>query len=90
VTLHPITSHPPGGIPLILGEFSELIFSNWKRGGEIVVVFFAGNDTLTSALEPNRACAVARPTKQDSASGRSDSSSAIQSQETQSKWNKVL
>ncbi|HLY43062.1 MAG TPA: cold shock domain-containing protein [Terracidiphilus sp.] len=40
---------------------------------------FAGRDgTLSAALEPNRACAVARPTKQDSASGRSDSSSAIQ------------
>jgi cold shock protein len=35
--------------------------------------------TLAPALEPNRAAAVLAPTKQDSASGRSDSSSAIQS-----------
>jgi cold shock protein len=34
---------------------------------------------LAPALEPNRAAAVLASTKQDSASGRSDSSSAIQS-----------
>src|SRR5579862_249057 len=45
----------------------------------ILCYLFTSNGTLTSALEPNRACAVARPTKQDSASRRSDSSSAIQS-----------
>ena len=36
------------------------------------------NGILASALEPNRAAALA-PTSKDSASGRSDSSSAIQS-----------
>jgi cold shock protein len=39
------------------------------------------NGRIMSALEPNRACAATRPTKQDSASGRSDSSSAIHNQE---------
>jgi cold shock protein len=42
--------------------------------------FFDGDDTLWSALvEPG--VSSTRPTKQDSASGRSDSSSAIQNQE---------
>jgi hypothetical protein len=49
------------------------------RRPTIYTMFFDGNGTLAPALETNRACAVTRPSKQDSASGRSDSSSAIQS-----------
>jgi CspA family cold shock protein len=45
----------------------------------ISALFSRGGDTLASALEPNRAAAALAPTKQDSASSRSDSSSAIQS-----------
>ena len=40
--------------------------------------FSRGRATLVLALEPNRALSSTRPTKLDSASGRSDSSSAIQ------------
>ena len=40
--------------------------------------FFHCDGTLAPALEPNRAAAALAPTKQDSARGRSDSSSAIQ------------
>jgi hypothetical protein len=52
---------------------------------------FAGDATIMPALESNRALSsnFAQPSK-ISASGRSDSSSAIQHQETQEKWNKVL
>ncbi|HWG20890.1 MAG TPA: cold-shock protein [Terracidiphilus sp.] len=46
---------------------------------KILVFDFGSNATMSPALESNRALAVPRPTKQDSASGRSDSSSAIQS-----------
>jgi cold shock protein len=41
--------------------------------------FFDSDGTLAPALEPNRATAALASNKQDSASGRSDSSSAIQS-----------
>jgi CspA family cold shock protein len=52
-----------------------------EMGGRVkILVFdFGSNATMSPALESNRALAVPRPTKQDSASGRSDSSSAIQS-----------
>ncbi len=53
-------------------------FPEWALPSRNCARFFQSDVTLRSALEPNRACAVARPTKQDSASGRSDSSSAIQ------------
>jgi CspA family cold shock protein len=49
------------------------------RRPRIYALFFLSDGTLAPALEPNRAAAALAPTKQDSASGRSDSSSAIQS-----------
>ena len=50
----------------------------WNGNQEFMRSFIHSDGTLASALEPNRAAALA-PNKQDSASGRSDSSSAIQS-----------
>jgi CspA family cold shock protein len=61
-------------IPLI-----PLVTTPWDAGPRILQPTIDGNGTLDSALEPNRAAAALAPTKQDSASGRSDSSSAIQS-----------
>jgi CspA family cold shock protein len=63
---------------MILVGFAKTIFATWRARSKIVHGFTGEGATLSAALEPNRACAVARPTKQDSASGRSDSSSAIQ------------
>jgi CspA family cold shock protein len=51
----------------------------WGGCQEILRSFIGSDGTLAPALEPNRAAAVLAPNKQDSASGRSDSSSAIQS-----------
>jgi CspA family cold shock protein len=50
-----------------------------KRFSGFLGRLFDSDGTLPAALEPNRAAAALAPTKQDSASGRSDSSSAIQS-----------
>jgi CspA family cold shock protein len=47
--------------------------------GRLFPLFFQTDGTLSPALEPNRAAAALAPNKQDSASSRSDSSSAIQS-----------
>jgi cold shock protein len=51
----------------------------WDASQEFIRAFFQSDGTLAPALEPNRAAAALAPNKQDSASGRSDSSSAIQS-----------
>jgi cold shock protein len=51
----------------------------WNAHQQFISPEFDSDGTLAPALEPNRAAAATRPTKQDSASGRSDSSSAIQS-----------
>jgi hypothetical protein len=60
------------------------------QGAKILHDLFDGDDTLLSALvEPG--VSSTRPRKQDSASVRSDSSSAIQrSGNTNKLWNKVL
>jgi cold shock protein len=51
----------------------------WGDRQEFIHSFFQSDGTLAPALDPNRAAAALAPNKQDSASGRSDSSSAIQS-----------
>ena len=83
----PSPYHSSGVRPVccfILNQFLRQTILKMGRRRRKSVPFSQRNGTLTSALEPNRACAVARPTKQDSASGRSDSSSAIQSRKHES------
>jgi cold shock protein len=80
-TIHRITPGPSLYAIHFETVLGKGIAESGQQAGRILYSFWSGNGTLPSALEPNRACAVARPTKQDSASGCSDSSSAIQSQE---------
>src|ERR1700675_4440154 len=77
----PLPYHSGRGpsIPFILQQFPDREFPEGEGGEEYLYSYQSGNVKLPLALEPNRACAVTRPTKKDSASGRSDSSSAIQS-----------
>jgi CspA family cold shock protein len=61
------------------GAATPLKSAVWDGGQEFMCPFIHSDGTLAPALEPNRAAAALAPNKQDSASGRSDSSSAIQS-----------
>jgi CspA family cold shock protein len=62
--------------PKLVKAFPESSLSRWPIN---LACLFDSDGTLAPALEKNRAAAALAPTKQDSASGRSDSSSAIQS-----------
>jgi CspA family cold shock protein len=62
--------------PKLVKAFPE---SSLSRSPINLACLFDSDGTLAAALETNRAAAALAPTKQDSASGRSDSSSAIQS-----------
>jgi len=63
--------------------------AEWLVDGRNLALFIDGDGTLHPAFGPNRAAAALAATKQDSASGRSDSSGAIQFRK-HDQWNKVL